>query len=40
MKAYGVKHKDFDIRLRSRSGGAFVAISDVVLCEGGDSIWL
>lgn len=33
--AYGVKHKDFDIRNTSRSGAAFVAFSDTVLNEGG-----
>ncbi len=33
--AYGVKHKDNEIRLASRSGGMFTAVSDLVLLEGG-----
>ena len=34
-KAYAVKHREEPVRLKSRSGGAFVAFSDVVLREGG-----
>ncbi|MDE7325551.1 MAG: Coenzyme F420 hydrogenase/dehydrogenase, beta subunit C-terminal domain [Lachnospiraceae bacterium] len=32
---YAVKHKDIDVRMASRSGGIFTAISDLVLREGG-----
>lgn len=32
---YAVKHKDFDVRMASRSGGIFTAVSDAVLEEGG-----
>lgn len=32
---YAVKHKDFDVRMASRSGGIFTAISDAVLDEDG-----
>ena len=34
-KAYGVKHKVLQTRVSSRSGGAFVALSDVILQKGG-----
>lgn len=34
-KAYGMKHKDDATRLTSRSGAAFVALSDYVLEQGG-----
>lgn len=34
-KAYAVKHKDMKVRTASRSGGAFTALSDVVLNKGG-----
>ena len=33
--AYGVKHKDEKVRISSRSGAAFIALSDVVLENGG-----
>lgn len=33
--AYAVKHKDEEIRAKSRSGGIFTAVSDVVLENGG-----
>lgn len=32
---YAVKHKDIDIRMKSRSGGIFTAISDYILKNGG-----
>ena len=32
---YAVKHKDFDTRMASRSGGIFTALSDKVLRESG-----
>ena len=32
---YAVKHKNSDIRLNSRSGGVFTAVSDYVLEAGG-----
>ncbi len=32
---YAVKHKDEDIRARSRSGGIFTAISDIIIENGG-----
>ena len=35
QKFYAVKHNDAEARLTSRSGGAFVAVSDVILAEGG-----
>ena len=35
MKSFAVKHKNLDIRLSSRSGGCFTAISDYVLEQGG-----
>lgn len=35
MKAYGVKHKNEVVRSKSRSGGAFVAITDAILKKGG-----
>lgn len=35
MRAFGVKHKNNEIRARSRSGGAFTAISDYVLEKNG-----
>lgn len=34
-KVYAVKHKNIEIRMASRSGGIFTAISDKVLNEGG-----
>lgn len=33
--AYGVKHKQDNIRMLSRSGGAFTALSDIILSKGG-----
>lgn len=33
--AYGVKHKDINVRMNSRSGGVFIAISDYVLENSG-----
>lgn len=33
--SYGVKYKDEDIRMESRSGGVFTALSDVVLGKSG-----
>lgn len=33
--AYGVKHRDLSVRKNSRSGGAFVAISDWILNQNG-----
>ena len=35
MKSFIVKQKDLDSRMKSRSGGIFVAVSDQVLAEGG-----
>lgn len=35
MKAYILKHNDFRTRISSRSGGAFTAISDLILDKGG-----
>ena len=32
---YAVKHKELDVRMASRSGGIFTAVSDVVLEKGG-----
>ena len=32
---FAVKHKDFETRMASRSGGIFTALSDVILNEGG-----
>lgn len=32
---YAVKHKNFDIRMASRSGGVFTAFSDCILSENG-----
>lgn len=32
---YAVKHKDLDIRMESRSGGVFTAISDKIINDGG-----
>ena len=34
-EAYGAKHNNLQTRMTSRSGGAFVAISDVILNRGG-----
>lgn len=34
-RVYAVKHKDFNIRINSRSGGVFTALSDYVLKQGG-----
>lgn len=34
-KAFAVKHKDYDTRITSRSGGVFIAISDYVLKRNG-----
>ena len=33
--AYAVKHKDFETRMASRSGGIFTALSDCVLKKSG-----
>lgn len=35
QKAYIVKHKDAEVRMASRSGGVFTAVSDIVLMEKG-----
>ena len=35
LDAYAIKHKDEKIRLSSRSGAAFILISDAVLEQGG-----
>ena len=35
MKSFAVKHNNLDVRLNSRSGGCFTAISDYVLDNGG-----
>lgn len=35
LNVYAVKHKEFDIRMASRSGGVFTALSDEVLHRGG-----
>lgn len=35
MKTFLVKHKNFDIRLKSRSGGIFTALSDYILENNG-----
>ena len=35
IKAYGLKHKNFETRFSSRSGGAFILISDYILEKGG-----
>lgn len=35
MDAYIVKHKNENIRMKSRSGGMFTALSDIILKEGG-----
>jgi len=32
---YAVKHKNFEIRMASRSGGIFTALSDDILSSGG-----
>ena len=32
---YAVKHKNFNIRIKSRSGGVFTALSDSILAEVG-----
>lgn len=32
---FGAKHKDNDVRMRSRSGGAFTAVSDWILSKSG-----
>ena len=34
-KAFGIKHKNDEIRSSSRSGAAFVAFSDIILKQGG-----
>ena len=34
-KVYAVKHKNLDIRMSSRSGGIFTALSDLILSQGG-----
>lgn len=34
-KSYLVKHKKYHIRIKSRSGGVFTAVSDVVIDRGG-----
>lgn len=33
--AMAVKHKNFDVRINSRSGGVFTAVTDYVLSQGG-----
>ena len=38
MKCYSVKHKDKRIQLESSSGGAFTALSDVILSHLGKII--
>ena len=35
MKCYSVKHKDKRVQLASSSGGAFTALSDVILSLSG-----
>jgi coenzyme F420-reducing hydrogenase beta subunit len=35
MNTYIVKHKDLETRIKSRSGGVFTALSDVILNQGG-----
>ena len=35
MKSFAAKHKKLDVRLASRSGGCFTALSDYVLGKGG-----
>ena len=35
QKAYAIKHKDFNTRMTSRSGGVFIAISDFILEKNG-----
>lgn len=35
LKVYAVKHKDFDTRINSMSGGIFTALSDLILRENG-----
>lgn len=35
IEAYGVKHKNDEERLTSRSGGVFIALSDYILNQGG-----
>ena len=32
---FAVKHKDIDVRMASRSGGVFTALTDYVLLSGG-----
>lgn len=34
-RTYAVKHKDYNVRMASRSGGFFTAISDKILQDGG-----
>lgn len=34
-KAFGIKHKNEEVRVNSRSGAAFVAFSDLILNDGG-----
>ena len=34
-RTYAVKHRDYDTRMASRSGGIFTALSDKVLADGG-----
>ncbi len=34
-EAYACKHKDLEIRMASRSGGVFTAVSDIILDNGG-----
>ena len=34
-KAYACKHRDLDVRMESRSGGVFTAVSDIILDNGG-----
>lgn len=35
QRVFAVKHKDLQIRLASRSGGVFTAVSDIILTQGG-----
>lgn len=35
QKAFAIKHKDFNTRMTSRSGGVFIAISDFILEKNG-----
>lgn len=35
IETYAIKHKDFNIRMNSRSGGIFTALSDYILGNKG-----